>query len=46
MGALSRYEAVTTEAIQGLEQKETELEQNLAKKENALKKMRKKSGRQ
>ena len=40
-GALSRYEAVTTEAIQALEQKETELEKNLAKKEEALKKMRK-----
>ena len=34
-GALSRYEAVTTEAIQALEQKETELEKNLAKKEEA-----------
>ena len=41
-GALSRYEAVTTEAIQGLEQKKTELEQNLSQKEIALKKMRKK----
>ena len=38
-GALSRYEAVTTEAIQALEQKETELEKNLAKKEEALKKI-------
>ena len=41
-GALSRYEAVTTEAIQNLEQKKTELEQNLVKKEAALKKIRKK----
>lgn len=40
-GALSRYEAVTPEAIQTLEQKETELEQNVEQKETALRKMRK-----
>ena len=40
-GALSRYEAVTAEAIQDLKEKETELEQTLEIKEFSLKKMRK-----
>ncbi len=41
-GALSRYEAITPEAIQKLEQRKTELEQGLTGKEAVLKKMRQK----
>lgn len=41
-GALSRYDAVTPEAIQNLKQKQTELKQDLTKKEIVLKKMRQK----